>query len=694
MIRGIFLLIVWFSGLLTTSAGTVNWTSGQKQQNIGNSISILEDKEGRYSLKDVLSDSLQDRFKKSDQVILNFGFTTSSYWLHFDMHAPSEALLLELAHTHLENVEFYAIDSGGNVEMIRGGYRIPLDEKFKKHHFQIFPVFIGKYEYYIKISQPVQPLPVRIHASDEYEIITYHQRLVFGFYLGLIFFVILSNLFFYISLRNKLFLFYSGIVLVYLGYACMVMDGFIVYFIDHVDLLFWYKNIPTIGVPLQMMYALVFLEMSKYSPRLSKYTWWLIYYFIAYAVIKFFIPVTALLAMNTLHALISFFGMCYLGYKAGKKGNRLGKYFALAYLIYFTLVLVEATYVQIGKPGYFMELSHVAWATLIEAFILSFLLSKRFEWEREEAEQEKTQAQKQLIEKTLENERFVKEQNAILEQRVRERTEELRNSLENLKQTQAQLIQSEKLASLGELTAGIAHEIKNPLNFVNNFAEVTKELVEEMNECVDNGEYDEVKAISSDIKQNLEKINEHGKRADSIVRGMLQHSRGGALVKESTDINSLCEEYVRLAFHGFRAKDNRFNARYELDLQTDLPHAMVVVQDFGRVILNIVNNAFYAVSERAKKGEDGYQPSVSVKTKLTGDKMEILISDNGMGIPQSIRDKIFQPFYTTKPTGQGTGLGLSLSYDIVKAHGGEIFVDHLPEGGTRFRILIPHNQQP
>jgi signal transduction histidine kinase len=576
--------------------------------------------------------------------------------------------------------------------MIRGGYHIPLDNKFKKHHFQIFPIFIGNYQYYIKIGTPVQPLPVRIHSADQYEIITYRQRLVFGFYLGLIFFVILSNLFFYISLKNKLFLFYSGIVLVYLSYASMVMDGFIVYFIDNVDLQFWYKNIPTIGVPLQMMYALVFLEMSKYSPRLSKYTWWLIYYFIAYAVIKFFIPVTALLAMNTLHALISFFGMCYLGYKAGKKGNRLGKYFALAYLIYFILVLVEATYIQIGTPGYFMELSHVAWATLIEAFILSFLLSKRFEWEREETELEKTEAQKQLLEKTLENEKFVKEQNLMLEKRVNERTEALKNSLENLKQAQTQLIHSEKMASLGELTAGIAHEIQNPLNFVNNFSEVSSEMVEEIFEYIEKGDTEEIKAIAGDLKANLDKITHHGKRAGDIVKGMLQHSRNNQGVKEPTNINDLCNEYIKLAYHGFRAKDKSFNASLEIQTDPEIPVIELASQDVGRVILNIITNAFFAVNERSKSGENGYKPTVWLITKKSGDQAEIVIRDNGLGIPDNIREKIFQPFFTTKPTGQGTGLGLSLSYDIIKALGGSIKVESENGDGSVFTIFIPLQQ--
>ncbi|MBK8545972.1 MAG: hypothetical protein IPL63_00825 [Saprospiraceae bacterium] len=680
-----------FIGILFYFSGwsqSVTWKAGDKQKNIGDAISILEDKSNQYTIADIISDSLFRQFKPSDKVILNFGFTQSSYWLYFEMDAPDDQLLLELAHTHLEKVDFYAIDEKGSMQKLRSGYSLPLHKKFKKHHFQLFPVFKGKYKYFINIGQPVQPLPVRIHNVDSYEIKSYRQRLVFGFYLGLIFFVILSNMFFYISLKNKLFLFYSGIVLIYLSYAWMVMDGFIVYFFDHIDLKFWYKNIPTIGVPLQMMYALVFLEMSKYSPKVNRYTWWLIYYFIAYAIIKFWIPETLLFALNTLHALISFFGMCYLGYHSHKKGNRLGIYFALAYLIYFILVLIEATYVQIGTPGYVAELSFVAWATIIEAFILSFLLSKRFEWEKEDSDLQRNIAQKQLLEQTLENERIVREQNNILEQRVTARTEELNNSIKNLQLTQTQLIQAEKMASLGELTAGIAHEIQNPLNFVNNFSEVSVELIDELYTELEKGDINEGKIIADDLKSNLEKITHHGKRAGDIVKGMLHHSRKSTGQKELTDINTLCDEYLRLAYHGLRAKDKSFNAAMITDFDPDIPKLEVVSQDLGRVILNIITNAFYAVNERSKNGESGYEPSVIVGTKKYENTIEIIIKDNGPGIPGHIKDKIFQPFFTTKPTGQGTGLGLSLAYDVVNSHEGKLRVESEPGKGSVFIISL------
>ncbi|WP_235946473.1 sensor histidine kinase [Flavobacterium silvaticum] len=269
----------------------------------------------------------------------------------------------------------------------------------------------------------------------------------------------------------------------------------------------------------------------------------------------------------------------------------------------------------------------------------------------------------------------------------------LQKSLEELKATQQQLIQSEKMASLGELTAGIAHEIQNPLNFVNNFSEVSMELFDEITEernkkqeARDDGLEAEILA---DIRQNLEKINHHGKRADAIVKGMLEHSRSSAGEKQPTDINALADEFLRLAYHGLRAKDKSFNAILKTDFEESIGKVEVVSQDIGRVILNLLTNAFYTVNQKKQRNPEGYEPTVSIGTKKTGNQVEITISDNGNGIPPSAIDKIFQPFFTTKPTGEGTGLGLSLAYDIVKAHGGELYVASVAGTGSTFTIKLP-----
>jgi two-component system NtrC family sensor kinase len=251
------------------------------------------------------------------------------------------------------------------------------------------------------------------------------------------------------------------------------------------------------------------------------------------------------------------------------------------------------------------------------------------------------------------------------------------------------LIHSEKMASLGELTAGIAHEIQNPLNFVNNFSEVSNELIDEMKGDLAKDNIQQALEIAEDLKQNLEKINYHGKRADAIVKGMLQHSRTSTGLKELTDINALADEYLRLAFHGLRAKDKSFNAKFESVFDPSVGKINIISQDIGRVLLNLINNAFYSVSEKSRQHIPGYEPTVTITTKKNNNKIEIMVSDNGNGIPQKALDKIFQPFFTTKPTGLGTGLGLSLSYDIIRAHGGEIKVENKEGEGAKFIINLP-----
>ncbi|MEP6950839.1 MAG: two-component regulator propeller domain-containing protein [Ginsengibacter sp.] len=302
-----------------------------------------------------------------------------------------------------------------------------------------------------------------------------------------------------------------------------------------------------------------------------------------------------------------------------------------------------------------------------------------------------------------------------LEEKVKSRTSEvvkqkeeisiqrdnLKQALEELKATQTQLIQSEKMASLGELTAGIAHEIQNPLNFVNNFSEVNTELIDEMKNELTNGNVQEANMIANNIKENEQKIVFHGKRADAIVKGMLQHSRSSTGKKEPTDINALTDEYLRLSYHGLRAKDKNFNATMKTDFDENIGNINIIPQEIGRVILNLFTNAFYAVNEKKKnpqlrEGGVGYEPTVTVSTRLlnpplAGRGAEIRVRDNGSGIPQKVLDKIFQPFFTTKPTGQGTGLGLSISYDIIKSHGGEMSVETKENEFTEFMIILPYH---
>ncbi len=386
--------------------------------------------------------------------------------------------------------------------------------------------------------------------------------------------------------------------------------------------------------------------------------------------------------------------------------------FLMAFLPYAAVTLIKDLTEVILKDFY----NH--WNNYFDtAFMLSviWLFAILYSQNRQNkaAEKERIKRQKEdeinraIAIRKVELEGLVAERTAELTQQK----DELEHTLDELRSTQAQLIQSEKMASLGELTAGIAHEIQNPLNFVNNFSEISNELLDEMKDEITAGNWQLASEIADDVKQNLEKIYHHGKRAEAIVKGMLQHSRTSSGVKEPTDINKLADEYLRLAYHGLRAKDKSFNVTMKTDFDERIGNINIIPQDIGRVILNLITNSFYAVDEKKRnspltpKGgiettQNLYEPTVTVCTKLIipssggrGAVAQISVRDNGNGIPQNIVDKIFQPFFTTKPSGQGTGLGLSMSYDIVtKGHGGELKVETKEGEGSVFTILLPLKQ--
>ena len=364
-------------------------------------------------------------------------------------------------------------------------------------------------------------------------------------------------------------------------------------------------------------------------------------------------------------------------------------------IVPYVVIASFVSLVKIITPGFYQDWNNLM--NNLRDFSILWAFGAWFVTNRQRKELDKT---KKKVAEEAENNKIITAMKAELEVQVAERTaeltrqkEELEQTVEELKSTQKQLIQSEKMASLGELTAGIAHEIQNPLNFVNNFSEVNKEMIAEMKEEMDKGNYEDAKQIADDISSNEEKIVFHGKRADAIVKGMLQHSRSSSGVKEPTDINALADEYFRLAYHGLRAKDKSFNATMKSDFDETIGKVNVLPQDLGRVILNLITNAFYTVAEkkRAMQNQSAvYEPTVTVSTKKLAGHIEIKVSDNGNGIPDAVKDKIFQPFFTTKPTGQGTGLGLSMSFEIItKGHNGEIKVATEQGKGSTFIITIP-----
>jgi signal transduction histidine kinase len=387
------------------------------------------------------------------------------------------------------------------------------------------------------------------------------------------------------------------------------------------------------------------------------------------AIVLIFPPIIFTTLINIF--LIVMFGMvicAFYVYFRAYRNKRIGANFALM----STAVLLV---VFIGIIFQYFEMIHLPRIVLFGGYLSFFFLQSlillfRF-----------THALNSAISELGQQKKIVEDSNTTLQTTIRE-----------LNATQAQLIQSEKMASLGELTAGIAHEIQNPLNFVNNFSEVNTELIDEMQADLKAGNQQAAIAISEDIRKNLEKIGHHGKRADSIVKNMLLHSRKRSGQKEPTDINALADEYIRLSYHGLRAKDKTFNAAIHTRFDETLVKIPVVPQDLGRVLLNLYNNAFYAVQHKVRTAGPDYKPAVTLTTRMESGKVLISISDNGTGIPEAVKEKIFQPFFTTKPAGEGTGLGLSMSYDIIKAHGGEMIVNSVEGQGSEFIIRLPVNQ--
>jgi two-component system, NtrC family, sensor kinase len=414
--------------------------------------------------------------------------------------------------------------------------------------------------------------------------------------------------------------------------------------------------------------------------------------YIMYAAIVLLVANTGLSSIRPVtlwlsHLLLLY--LIYILYSQEEFGKERPVLLAIAPFIILSLFSDIAKLTNISQYSSWKSLINTAQGFSIVWMIAMFIITNK---QRKDLEKEKNKTKAEEEQKS----RMVslKEQ---LEVQVEERTaeltkqkEELLQTLEELRSTQTQLIQSEKMASLGELTAGIAHEIQNPLNFVNNFSELNKELLGELKEEIDRGNMAEVKIIAGNVIANEEKINTHGRRADAIVKGMLQHSRLSTGQKELTDINALADEYLRLAFHGLRAKEKSFNATMKTDFDQNIPKINIVPQDIGRVILNLITNAFYVVNEKKAIAGQEYDPIVTVITRRRRDKILIMVKDNGDGVPEKVIDKIFQPFFTTKPAGQGTGLGLSLSYDIVKAHGGELKVETQEGVGSEFVIELPY----
>lgn len=471
---------------------TLMWQGTMNELDIASEVSLLEDTSMQLSFQQVAAGEMQGSFEKWDKPLITLGYTTSAWWLKFELeNNSSKDLNLEISQAGLPDCDFYCQISPDSLVHYQAGGNHPFKNRVIKSSFQVFPLLKGKHTYYVRLTSNSGPIPIKIIEEHTYEEKSISLKLVYGAYIGLMLFVLLSNLFFFFSLRNFLYLVNSLNVLIFTAYSALVVDFFGVYFFDSEDIMFWYTNIPSIGVTIQTIYSLWFLEVKKYRPKINTAVWWLVGVYVLWFVFKGFLPFAISQPINTLQALLSFFVMGFVGIRVWQKGNRFGLYFALTYFIYFILVLAEAVYINTGKPEYILGFSYSGHATVIEALALSFLLTKRFEWEKEELNEAKQLAQAQLVEATLENERFVREQNVVLEQKVAERTEQLSAEKKKSDDLLHNILPEEVADELKRTGQSEAKQFKQVTVLFTDFTHFTettqqliaKALVEELNIC-------------------------------------------------------------------------------------------------------------------------------------------------------------------------------------------------------------------
>jgi two-component system, NtrC family, sensor kinase len=687
---------------------------------------VLYDREGKWGIEQVSQSPIKDKFSSNSTRINGVDYTLHFFWLRYRIKntLKREIKICLTNATNADQSDFYLSHETRKWSHYVTGTLYPYDKKDGLKRIDKIPIqvqpgevimvynrlknfyFINKPKFLYVCIGFTDNIIRENYVNDESN---FTYRDFDAIFTGILLFACIFSLFFYSIVKNKVYLYYA-LFLFYFFFDRDFLIDFV--FPAHPFILFVIEAlIKSSGIFLFVQFIRYFLKTFNRFPDWDK----------ALRCISIIQPIGFLLNFfispyltgkwdGTLETFADFlfdtglFMILITFLKFLNKSDRLATVLiisaipaSLFWAIGFTITsLFSFLYNRFGieAPSFvnwlysrFNVLNGISVIWLVVSF--SWVLLLQFVQLRKENAQQALDKERLAKEKEIERSQLIEQQKIDLERMVELRTAELKHSFENLKSTQEQLIHSEKMASLGELAAGIAHEIQNPLNFMNNFSEVNAELLGEMRDEIENGNLNEANAIANHIIENEEKISHHGKRADAIVKGMLQHSRTSSGQNEPTDINALADEYLRLSYHGLRAKEKSFNATMVTDYDQTISNINIIPQDIGRVLLNLYNNAFYAVSEKNKQLLLGYEPTVSVSTCKSGNKVEIRIRDNGNGISSKVKGKIFQPFFTTKPTGQGTGLGLSLSYDIIKVHGGEIKVETREGEFTEFVILIP-----
>ena len=630
-------------------------------------------------------------------------FTEGFYWIRVRLHRmATDSQLLVIAQPMLPAVTAFVRGRDGGWSSSTSGYREPMRSKPVATRDQVLRLPPGASEVYLRVPAVTVPLPLSVVQQRDYVYDATWRTFLYGLCLGLLVFVILNNLFLAISLRQLTYFHY---VLLVFGYTTFIAitEGFLLYLFPRLDLMEAYFWNPILTMPFGISYGIVFLQLRRYTPRLYRVMLGLLIYIGLFIVACAFMPDSWVSPLGQLHSLIVIGALTAMGLMTGYRGNRLGYFFAGAYLIFLVLAVLEIVYINTGSPEYVFGISYVSAGILIEAITLAFLLSKRFEWERQRGEVERLRVQEQLLAKTQENERIVRNQNALLEDQIRHRTrqlneqkESLETSLRQLQLAQAKLVESEKLASLGQLTAGVAHEINNPVNFisngVNSLRENHRDIAEALEhylrldpERIDAQALRELQArhrqlaLGETLEDNeslFRSIGNGVERTVGIIKSLRNFSRLDEGEFKDVDLNEGLESTLRILNSSIRQ-----NATIVRDYG-DLPLVYCQAGKINQVFLNLINNAVQAIEERG---------TITLTTRHLPERggVSVAIADTGRGIPAEHLHRIFEPFFTTKAIGKGTGLGLSITYGIIEEHGGTIEVESTPGQGTCFLITLP-----
>jgi len=666
-------LLIYLSFLIPAFASgqTIIWNNSSEKMAIGDQVAILEDATGTLSFKDVHSGKYSKLFKQSESPNINLGYSDSYFWLRFTINnLTNNTVVIELAQAGLPKADLYYITSDSIINHQPSGYEVALEEKQHYSSYQAYDLPPGKTTCYVKLNSNSEPIPVHLYAQKSFDKATTQQMIGYGIYLGLMIFVILYNIFLFVSLRKKLYLFYALIVLMYIFYAAAVIDGFLVYFIAQPDLKFLYTTIPSIGIVLQTLYCLVFLEARKFAPKVFQTVIGIIIFFGIWMLVQFFISFPIVQPINTVNAMISFFTMSFVGLKVGSNGNKMGYYFAVAYFFYFFLVVLQAIYINTGSPEYIGGLSFVAYATLIEAFLLSFLLTRRFEWEKEDIEQEKRAAKQVVLEKTLENEKIIAGQRDKLENEVIARTTELQEMNVELKQT------NECLVDLNREKDGIinivAHDLKSPICTIVAYLDLIKR----------DGP---INAKQKDYLDIIDSVTQNGMYLIDDILDVHSYQYGDdEIIMTEIHLRQYIEDWAKTFEQELKRKEQT------LDLEIIVSDSTFKTNQF--ILTRILNNL---LSNAIKFSDNNTNIFVSVLESHAS--YTFSVKDQGPGISQDDQGKMFKRFQklTARPTAGETsnGLGLSIIKTLSDKLNGEVIVNSELNKGTEFKIVFSKKKQ-